>query len=297
MRFVIVTGMSGAGKSTVLNALEDAGYLCVDNLPIALLPKLPQLVLPEKEGDERRIALGIDIRSREALRDLDAALLSVKESGIRYEILFLDAADEVLLRRYKETRRTHPLAGSGRIEDGIRLEREKIEFLREAADYTIDTSKLLVRDLKQEIDRIFVEDAAYKDLFITVLSFGFKYGIPTDADLVFDVRFLPNPYYIDSLRDQTGEDHDVTEFLAGFPQTGEFVTKLEDLVRFLIPQYIAEGKHQLVIALGCTGGRHRSVAISRALHDRLKKDREYGLRLEHRDLYKDAVRRAADHAI
>lgn len=296
MRLVIVTGMSGAGKSTVLNSLEDAGYFCVDNLPVKLLSKFVQLSLEAEETGERRFAAGMDIRDLKAFDRMDAALDDVKKMGVQYEILFLDASDEVLLKRYKETRRSHPLSRQGRIEDGIRAEREKIAFLKAKADYIIDTSHLLVRELNAEIDRIFEKNEEYEDLFITVLSFGFKFGIPTDSDLVFDVRFLPNPYYVEGLRAKTGLDPEVTEFLNGFPQTAEFEERLTGLVRFLIPNYIKEGKHQLVISLGCTGGRHRSVAMAEALYTKLLEDRNYGIRVEHRDLEKDAYRKGQAYA-
>ena len=289
MQLLIVTGMSGAGKSTVLDQLEDKGYFCVDNLPIRLLGKFVQL--SAGSGEERRMAAGIDIRDLASFGYFEEALEEICGYGAKYKILFLDASDEVLIKRYKETRRNHPLAGAGRVEDGIRTERVKMEFLRRNADYIIDTSLLLVRDLKQEIDRIFVNEGAYRDLFVTVLSFGFKYGIPQDADLVFDVRFLPNPYYVDELKKKTGLDAEVRAFLDAYPQTAEFAGRLEEMIRFLIPHYIKEGKHQLVIALGCTGGQHRSVAMADELYRRLLKDRDFGLRAEHRDLRKDLLRK------
>ena len=290
MRLVIVTGMSGAGKSTVLNALEDAGYFCVDNLPIKLLSKFALLCMEAGENENRRFSVGVDIRDAQALALLPEELASVKRMGVDHEILFLDASDGVLIKRYKETRRSHPLARQGRIEDGIRKEREQMHFLREKADHIIDTSHLLVRDLKQEIERIFLENEDYRDLYITVLSFGFKYGIPVDSDLVFDVRFLPNPYYIEELRHKTGLDPEIREYLLSFPETAEFENRLTELVRFLIPYYIKEGKNQLVISLGCTGGQHRSVMMAQSLYERLLSEKNYGIRVEHRDIGADTAR-------
>ena len=208
---------------------------------------------------------------------------------MEYEILFLDAEDEVLIKRYKETRRNHPLSGSGRIEAGIRLERGKLEFLKKRADYILDTSHLLTRELKSELDKIFVKNQQFKNLMITILSFGFKYGIPEDADLVFDVRFLPNPYYVEGLRPLTGNDKPVRDYVMGFDVAVQFLDKLTDLIAFLIPNYVLEGKNQLVIAVGCTGGKHRSVTLASELYCRLATREEYGLRMEHRDTGKDAI--------
>ena len=206
MRFVIVTGMSGAGKSTALKMLEDAEYFCVDNLPIPLVEKFAQLTADGTSGEIQKVAVGIDIRSGQALPDLQNVLEWMSINGICYEILFLDASDDVLVKRYKETRRSHPLAGSERVDKGIAKERERLAFLKERASYIIDTSQLLTRELKAEIEKIFVQNQDYKNLFVTILSFGFKYGIPADSDLVFDVRFLPNPYYVEGLRAKTGND-------------------------------------------------------------------------------------------
>ena len=212
MRFVIVTGMSGAGKSTALNRLEDMGYFCVDNLPISLISKFAEMAYTP--GSEiQRVALGVDVRSGEALGKLEDVLEGMAAASQKYEILFLDAADEVLVKRYKETRRTHPLARGGRVDRGIAQEREKLAFLKRHADYIIDTSKLLTRELNMELEKIFVEGREFKSLVVTVLSFGFKYGIPADADLVFDVRFLPNPYYLEELRPKTGNDPEIQQFV------------------------------------------------------------------------------------
>lgn len=288
MRFVIVTGVSGAGKTAALKMLEDARYFCVDNLPIPLLEKFVSL-MPEIHGEDvQNVALGIDARSG-SMGEFELILDKMQEAGYQFEILFMDAEDSVLVKRYKETRRSHPLAMSGRIDEGIRLERKKMEFLRRKADYIIDTSHLLTRELRQEIDKIFVDNEEFKNMMISVLSFGFKYGIPADADLVFDVRFLPNPYYVDELRPMTGLDDSVFNYVMDNETAKRFMGKLEDMVNFLIPNYVQEGKTSLVIAIGCTGGKHRSVTIARELYSRLIKNNEYGFRLEHRDVEKDRL--------
>lgn len=292
MRFIIVTGMSGAGKSTALKMLEDMGYFCVDNLPMQLIPKMTSLlVAPGSEME--KVALGIDIRSGEYISELETILKEMDESGFRYEILFLESSDDVLIKRYKETRRFHPLSGSdGRIDEGISQERKKLSFLKKKADYIIDTSHMLTRELKKELGKIFVQNKEYKNLYITVLSFGFKYGIPNDADLVFDVRFLPNPYYIEELRPLSGNDQAVRDYVMKNDKAKEFLNKLVDMVEFLIPNYISEGKTQLVIAVGCTGGKHRSVTLANELFEALEKTDNYGIRIEHRDIGKDAITKA-----
>lgn len=291
MRFVIVTGMSGAGKSTSLKMLEDADYFCVDNLPIPLIEKFAQLMVASEASEIQKVALGVDVRSGQALGELEKVLEGLTLAGFKYEILFLDAKDSVLVKRFKETRRTHPLAGSGRVDQGIALEREKLEFLKKHADYIIDTSYLLTRELKGEIDKIFVQNLKFRSMVITILSFGFKYGIPGDSDLVFDVRFLPNPYYIDDLRPLTGNDAPVRDYVMGFDVSHEFSDKLEDMIRFLLPNYIMEGKNQLVISIGCTGGKHRSVTLANELYKRLSKETEFAIRVEHKDITKDALRK------
>lgn len=291
MRFVIVTGMSGAGKSTALKMLEDMGYFCVDNLPILLMPKFAEM-LATPDTEINKVALGIDIRSGQALGGLEAQLGQIDEAGISYEILFLDAKDNVLVKRYKETRRQHPLGGAGHIDVGIAKEREKIAFLKMRATYILDTSKMLTRELRAELTKIFVEGKEFKNLYISVMSFGFKYGIPQDADLVFDVRFLPNPYYIDGLKEKTGNDREVQEYVMDNDRTRAFLEKLNDMIDFLLPNYILEGKNQLVIAVGCTGGKHRSVTLANALYEHVKQNESYGVRIEHRDIEKDAITKA-----
>ncbi len=280
MRFVIVTGMSGAGKSSALKMLEDVGYFCVDNLPIQLVKKFVRLIL---QGSQSKVALGLDIRSGQALKELDKVLQDMKRSGFQYEILFLDCSTEVLIKRYKETRRAHPLSGTGRVEKGIALEQERLAFLRKMADIIIDTSHLLTRELKAQINKIYLDDEKFSNFFITVLSFGFKYGIPVDADLVFDVRFLPNPFYIPDLKHKTGNEEVVRSFVMESPIAGQFLNKLEEMLLFLIPHYIDEGKNQLVIGIGCTGGKHRSVTLVNELGTRLF-GTQYGIKVEHRDI-------------
>lgn len=289
MQVVILTGMSGAGKSTALKMMEDMGYFCMDNLPVALIEKFMELA-DREDGQFQNVAISIDIRNGQALGELQDVLQHLKQKNQAPKILFLDASDLVLVKRYKESRRNHPLAGNNRIAQGIEEERERIHFLRDQADYIIDTSQLLTRELKAELESIFQRGSDYTNLFITVLSFGFKYGIPVDSDLVFDVRFLPNPYYIEELRPKTGNDPEIQQFVMEKSQATEFLNKLEDMLRFLIPNYIDEGKNQLVISIGCTGGKHRSVTLANALYERLKKNANYGLRVEHKDIDRDALR-------
>ncbi len=290
MRVVIVTGMSGAGKTIALKILEDLGFYCVDNLPISLIERFRRLI-EDNPGDIQNVALGIDIRSGEELSDLGRILQKWKAEKMPYEILFLDASDGILVKRYKESRRKHPLAGAGRIDQGIGKERSRVEFLKNAADYIIDTSKLLTRELRQELEKIFIDDKSYQNLFVTVLSFGFKYGIPGDADLVFDVRFLPNPYYVEELRQHTGEEKEVQDYVKQGGTAEEFLKKLYDMLEFLIPHYVSEGKNQLVIGIGCTGGKHRSVTIAGEVYRRLKSHEEWGVKLEHRDIDQDRKRK------
>ena len=283
MKLVIVTGMSGAGKTQALKMLEDMGFYCVDNLPISLIGRFADLLLGNM-ADINRVALGIDIRSGEELPQLAGIIKNWKESDLSCEVLFLDAGDQVLIRRYKETRRKHPLSGNERIERGIEAERVRLGFLKQSADYIIDTSHLLTRELRHELEKIFISRQEYKNLYITVLSFGFKYGIPSDADLVFDVRFLPNPYSVEELRSKTGEEGAVQDYVKRGGYADVFLDKLYDMLEFLIPNYILEGKNQLVIGIGCTGGKHRSVTVALALHERLLQHPEYGIHIVHRDI-------------
>ncbi len=288
MRCVIVTGMSGSGKSTALKMIEDMGYYCVGNLPISLVESFADLADNDPELD--KVAINVDIRSGQNIGDLTAVLDRLQERGKSFEMLFLESEDAVIIKRYKETRRTHPLAEGGRVEQAIERERERLQPIKRRADYILDTSQLLTRDLQAELKKIFLENQTYKNLYITVLSFGFKYGIPTDADLVFDVRFLPNPYYVENLRPLTGLDPHIQEFVKEGGQYDAFMEKLEDMISFLVPNYVAEGKNQLVIAIGCTGGKHRSVTVAQGLFEDLGDQEDYGLRVEHRDIEKDAHR-------
>lgn len=283
MRFVVVTGMSGGGKSTALKMLEDAGFYCVDNLPISLVEKFVELIsLPNSEIS--KVVLGLDVRSDQSFADATRTLEQLREKGYQFEILFMDAGEDVLIKRYKETRRVHPLAVDGRVEDGVRAERKVLENIRRNADYVIDTTNLLTRELKEELDRIFVENGEYNSLMVTVMSFGFKYGIPADADLVFDVRFLPNPFYIEELKHKTGNDKEVQDYVMKQEESETFMGKLTDMIRFLIPNYVKEGKYRLVVAIGCTGGRHRSVTLANELYKRMKDKGTYGMKLYHRDV-------------
>ncbi len=289
MKFVILTGMSGAGKSTAIKMMEDMGFFCVDNLPIPLLEKFVELSSLQS-AKLQKVAVGIDIRSGQALGEMKEILERIRAKGASYEILFLDAEDSVLVKRYKETRRNHPLSGGERVDKGIEEERSRLKFLKEQADYIIDTSQLLTRELKIELEKIFIQNQDYKNLFITILSFGFKYGIPNDSDLVFDVRFLPNPYYVEGLRQKTGNDKEIQDYVMQFEEAHIFLDKLTDMLEFLIPNYITEGKNQLVISIGCTGGKHRSVTLANEIYKRLSGRKEFGLKIEHRDITKDAQR-------
>ncbi len=284
MRFVIITGMSGAGKSSALKMLEDNGFFCVDNLPIELILKFAEITFRDKGENIRNVALGIDIRSGQALEELDSVLAQMRNNRYHYEILFLDASDEVLIKRFKETRRAHPLMHEGRVDEGIIKEREKLSFIRNQSDYIIDTSTLLTKELRMEIEDIFVRDKKYKNLFVTILSFGFKYGIPADADLIFDVRFMPNPYYVNELRHKTGNDEDVKKFVMDSEVSEKFLEKLYDMIKFLLPNYVKEGKNQLLIGIGCTGGKHRSVTVANEIYEKISKDENLGIKVAHRDI-------------
>lgn len=288
MKIIIVTGMSGAGKSTALNVLEDEGYYCVDNMPISLMPKFAELADGHNQDKGyNNIALGIDIRSGHSLAELDSVLDYMKEKKYEYTIVFLESSDEVLIKRYKETRRAHPLAKDGRVDKAIMLEREQLKFLKQRADVIIDTSQLLTREFKEELEKIVLGRKEFNNLMVTVLSFGFKYGIPSDADIVFDVRFLPNPYYVEELRPLTGNDKKIQDYVMKAPEAEEFLERVDGLIQFLLPNYVKEGKSSLVIAVGCTGGKHRSVTLANAIAKRLSKT-PYGCKVEHRDIEKDS---------
>ena len=291
MKIIIVTGMSGAGKSTALNVLEDEGYYCVDNMPISLMPKFAELADGHNQDKGyNNIALGIDIRSGHSLAELDSVLVYMKEKKYEYTIVFLESSDEVLIKRYKETRRAHPLAKDGRVDKAIMLEREQLKFLKQRADVIIDTSQLLTREFKEELEKIVLGRKEFNNLMVTVLSFGFKYGIPSDADIVFDVRFLPNPYYVEELRPLTGNDKKIQDYVMKAPEAEEFLERVDGLIQFLLPNYVKEGKSSLVIAVGCTGGKHRSVTLANAIAKRLSKT-PYGCKVEHRDIEKDSKRK------
>jgi len=284
MKFVIITGLSGAGKSQAMKSMEDLGFYCVDNLPPSLIPKFADLCF-HAQGDIEKIALVIDIRGGKFFNDLFESLDAIQKQGFHYEILFLEASDETLIKRFKETRRNHPLSPEGRIMDGIEAEREKLAELKSKANYIVDTSNLTSVQLKEEIKKIFSEGNKTENLTVSIQSFGFKKGLPLDADLVFDVRFLPNPHYIDTLRDYTGDDLEVRNYVMKWPESIEFVKKLKEMIDFLMPFYIKEGKTQLVIAIGCTGGKHRSVTIANILYETLK-EKGHRVTINHRDSVK-----------
>ena len=274
--------MSGGGKATAMKMLEDAGYYCADNMPVPLIEKFMELLAMPDNGIQK-VALGLDVRADQSFEDVNQLVARLRVT-YKFEILFLEAADNVLLKRYKESRRVHPLSLDGDLMSGITRERALLASIKQAADYVIDTTNLLTRELKAELDRIFVSNQAYNSLMVNVMSFGFKHGIPQDADLVFDVRFLPNPFYIDEMKQKTGLDREVQDYVMSFEEAHVFLDKLTDMIKFLIPNYIKEGKYQLVIAIGCTGGQHRSVYsaehIARYIHEK------YGVKviLKHREL-------------
>ncbi|MBQ2642842.1 MAG: RNase adapter RapZ [Eubacterium sp.] len=284
MRFVIVTGVSGAGKITAMKIFEDNGFYCVDNLPIDLIENFADLIFTQA-SEKNKVAMGVDIRTDENLDRIEQVLENLEKKDQDYEILFLDCNNETLIKRFKETRRNHPMGDRGSVENEIEEERKKLKFLREKADYIIDTSNLLVKELRSEIEKIFVLNKAYSNLFVTIESFGFKYGVPADCDLVFDVRFLPNPYYVPELKKLRGTDKEVKDYVMNSPVSDVFLDKLFDMIEFLIPNYVEEGKNQLVIGIGCTGGHHRSVTVAGELYDKLQESEgDFGIRIEHRDI-------------
>lgn len=281
MKFIIVTGLSGSGKSEAMRALEDMGFYCVDNLPPTLIPKFAELCYQSNSTIDK-VALGIDVRGRKFFEALHESLNTLRRDKYPFEVLYLDCADDVLLKRYKMTRRNHPLAINRQIPEGIKLERTILEPLKEISDCIIDTSNMKPKDLKEEINKIYADGEVNNNLTISVVSFGFKHGIPSDSDLVFDVRFLPNPYYEEELRNKTGDDQDVRDYVMNSDISHQFYDKLLDMVNFLVPQYIQEGKHHLVISIGCTGGRHRSVTICNLISYELMKQ-GYRVVKKHRD--------------
>ncbi|MDB5055652.1 MAG: glmZ(sRNA)-inactivating NTPase [Bacilli bacterium] len=285
-KLVIITGMSGAGKTIAVQSLEDLGFFCVDNLPPVLIPKFAELI-EQSNGKIGKVALVIDLRGREFFTSLSESLRYIKENyTLTYEILFLDATDSILVQRYKESRRRHPLATDGAPLDGIHNERKLLEELKGLATQVIDTSNLKPAQLKESIISRF-NNLDVDMLSLNVISFGFKYGIPIDADLIFDVRFLPNPHYIDSMRPNTGQDPEVYEYVMKWGETQEFLTKLLDMLHFLIPQYKKEGKSQVVVGIGCTGGKHRSVAIAEYMGRVMGSSETEIVRITHRDAERD----------
>ena len=281
MKFIIVTGLSGSGKSEAMRSLEDMGFYCVDNLPPALIPKFAELCYQSNSTIDK-VALGIDVRGRKFFKALHERLNVLRKDKYPFEILYLDCSDDILLKRYKMTRRNHPLAINRQIPEGIKIERTILEPLKEIADCIIDTSNMKPKDLKEEISKIYANGEVNNNLTISVVSFGFKHGIPSDSDLVFDVRFLPNPYYVEELRNKTGDDQEVRDYVMDSEISHQFYDKLLDMINFLVPQYIKEGKHHLVISIGCTGGRHRSVTICNLISDELMKQ-DYRVVKKHRD--------------
>lgn len=286
MKVVIVTGMSGGGKSTALKMLEDMGFFCVDNLPLPLVDRFIQYYAETGGEDQRRspAALGIDARSFTRQEEIGELLERLDRSDVTLKVVFMESSDETLLHRYKESRRSHPLAKDGRIEDGIAREREILRPLRERADYLIDTSRLLTRQLRGLLGDILLSSKDFQNMVITIMSFGFKNGIPADADLVYDVRFLPNPYYVPQLRERTGREKAVQDYVMSDGTARLFEEKWFDLMDFLLPRYQAEGKTQLVIGVGCTGGKHRSVTLAIHLYEHLAGNCPWHVRMEHRDI-------------
>lgn len=282
MQYVIVTGLSGAGKSSAIHILEDIGYYCIDNMPPTLVRNFITLCQNSNMNMDK-IAFVVDARSGELIKKLAHEITEIKKSGDQCEVLFLESNDECIIKRYKETRRKHPHAKNGRVIDGINLERELLSSIRKKSDYIIDTSGLKSQQLKELIYETFETRKKYENINVTILSFGFKRGIPLDSDLMLDVRFLPNPFYEENLKEHTGLDDDVREYVMHWDVTKKFIEKLHDLVEFLLPQYIEEGKPQLVISIGCTGGKHRSVALAEELGEFLR-SKNYFASVSHRDI-------------
>ncbi len=288
MELVIVTGMSGAGKSATLKFLEDFGYYCVDNLPPELIGSFASICLRDENRIDK-IAIGIDIRGGMFFKDIEKALDKLNKENINLKVIYLEASNDVLLRRFKETRRKHPMSGSADLAEDIQNERETVSVIKKKATYIIDTSNILVRELKEIISEVLIDKKDFNSLMISVNSFGFKYGIPKDSDLVFDVRFIPNPFYERDLRPLTGNDIEVQEYVMGNEVSVTFLNKLYDMVDFLIPNYVKEGKNLLVINIGCTGGKHRSVTLANKLYDKLL-EQGHNVVVKHGDIEKDAKR-------
>ena len=280
---VVLTGLSGSGKSTVLKTFEDLGFYCIDNLPIGLIPMFADLPLGG-EGDVTRAAVLVDAREGEQIAQLPKIVRLMRRDGVRAELVFIEASEEALLRRFSETRRPHPLAQGSSVRAGLARERELMKPIRKVADAVIDTTKFNVHELRAFITRRF-QERRDRPLLVSLVSFGYRYGIPSDADLVFDVRFLPNPQFVAHLRKYSGKDKRVARYIRSFPQTGEFLKRIEGLLTYLIPHYIREGKSYLTIAFGCTGGRHRSVMMAEASQTLLAKD-GYATKVVHRDIDK-----------
>ena len=285
IEFIIVTGLSGAGKSEAVKAFEDMGFFCVDNLPPALIGKFVEMCI-QAEPKISRIALVVDARGGEFFRTIEGALNDLEKLSVKYKILFLDASDEAILRRFKETRRRHPLAVDGSIVEGIMKEREILGEVRERANYSIDTSSLASKELRNRLSELFGSDSVGGMFTVTVVSFGFKYGVPMDSDLVFDCRFLPNPYWVEALRDKNGLSSEVASYVMDWPVTSEFMERLTGFLEFVLPNYIEEGRSHLVIAIGCTGGKHRSVALGHKVEGFLR-GLGYSVRVKHRDISSD----------
>lgn len=280
IELIVISGISGAGKSTALRAVEDLGYYCMDNIPPQLLTTFVQLYVQTKSAPSKA-AVVLDIRTREFFEDISLELEKLKKLGVDYKLIFLEAADETVVNRYQEMRRPHPLAADGNILDGLKEERKKLQAIKKLADYIIDTSRMNNYKLRAEINNIL--ELGSSQMQVSIVSFGFKNGILLDADYVFDVRFIPNPYYIKELKPQSGKDPAVKDYVFSFDDTKIFMDKIEDLIKFVVPRYIKEGRLQLTVGIGCTGGRHRSVALSEELKNRLK-DEDIKVVVDHRDL-------------
>lgn len=293
MTFLIVTGMSGAGKSTALGCLEDSGFFCVDNMPPELIPKFAELCA-DQNTEVEKVAFGMDIRGRHFFDRFQQTLYELKDSGFEIQVLFMEAEDPVLIKRYKETRRRHPLMEEKggritRVERAIQQERQILAALKQQATYILDTTGINIWQLKDQIRQIFVDGKEFKSLMVHIISFGFKYGIPVDSDLVFDVRFIPNPYYIPEMREQTGNDRTVQEYVMKWDAARDFLDQLTHMVEFLLPHYLKEGKNQLVISIGCTGGKHRSVTIANML-SRTLKEKGQSVYLHHREIEAKSIK-------